>query len=81
MQIQDAVTFEVCATHSVHSMAAGEYHTILLRSDGNVAACGRNEDGQCDTPLLAGDVTYTGVSAGRSHTVLLQSDGNVVACG
>ncbi|CAK0895829.1 unnamed protein product, partial [Prorocentrum cordatum] len=39
--------------------AAGPHHTVLLRSDGTVAACGQNADGQCDVPALEGGVTYT----------------------
>ena len=30
--------------------AAGDFHALLLRSDGTVAACGSNDDGQCDVP-------------------------------
>ncbi|CAK0887599.1 unnamed protein product, partial [Prorocentrum cordatum] len=62
-------------------VAAGAFHTVLLRSDGTVAACGRNANGQCDVPALEGGVTYTHVAAGGYHTVLLRSDGTVAACG
>jgi|ERR1711971_593825 len=40
-------------------VAAGVYHTVLLRSDGTVVACGYNGFGQCSIPALDGDVTYT----------------------
>merc|ERR1740121_495456 len=62
-------------------VAAGDNHTVLLRSDGTAEACGRNGDGQCDLPALVGDLTYTQVAAGSDHTVLLRSDGTAVACG
>ncbi|CAK0895825.1 unnamed protein product, partial [Prorocentrum cordatum] len=62
-------------------VAAGVFHTVLLRSDGTVAARGQNVYGQCDVPALEGGVTYTHVAAGWLHTVLLRSDGTVAACG
>ena len=33
-------------------VAAGHVHTVLLKSDGTVAAYGSNEDGQCNIPVL-----------------------------
>ena len=62
-------------------LAAGDYHTVLLKSDGTAVACGSNGDGQCDIPALVAGATYTQVAAGYSHTVLLKSDGTAVACG
>merc|ERR1712232_1441652 len=62
-------------------VSAGEYHTVLLRSDGTAVACGQNGDGQCDLPSLEEGQTYAQVSAGKYHTVLLRSDGTAVACG
>lgn len=62
-------------------VAAGDYHTVLLRSDGTVIVCGDNSQGQCRIPTLEGEAEYTQVSAGYGHTVLLKSDGSAVACG
>ena len=31
-------------------VAAGLFHTVLLRSDGRVVACGSNDDAECDVP-------------------------------
>mmetsp|Transcript_74294 Transcript_74294/g.207586 ORF Transcript_74294/g.207586 Transcript_74294/m.207586 type:complete len:168 (+) Transcript_74294:62-565(+) len=61
--------------------AAGETHTVLLRSDGTAVACGDNRDAQCDLPPLGAGQTYVQVAAGLEHTVLLRSDGMAVACG
>ncbi|CAK0799045.1 unnamed protein product [Prorocentrum cordatum] len=62
-------------------VAAGERHTVLLRSDGTAVACGGNHVGQCDLPALPAGLTYMQVAAGQWHTVLLRSDGTAVACG
>lgn len=66
---------------SYTQIAAGQNHTVLLRSDGVAVAFGHNHDGQCNIPPLGPGIVYTQVSAGSQHTVLLQSDGRVIACG
>ena len=63
------------------SMSAGMRHTVLLRSDGTVVACGYNGSDRCNIPALEPGLTYTQVAAGHAHTVLLRSDGAAVACG
>ena len=62
-------------------VSAGNGHTVLLRSDGTVVACGSNRFGQGDIPPLDEGVSYTQISAGERHTVLLRTDGTVVAFG
>merc|ERR1712150_201488 len=62
-------------------VSAGGGHTVLLKSDGHVVACGQNAFGQYTIPDLPDGVTYSQVSAGMLHTLLLKSDGHVVACG
>ena len=62
-------------------VAAGYYHTVLLRSDGQAVAVGGNNRGQTSIPALAAGVTYTDIAAGLEHTVLLRSDGQAVAVG
>ncbi len=59
-------------------VAAGAYHTVLLRPDGTVAACGDNTYGQCDTGNWT-DIVQ--IAAGAWHTVGLKKDGTVVAVG
>ena len=58
------------------TLSAGYEHTLGLRSDGTVAACGYNDDGRCDVSDWQDIVA---VSAGAGHTVGLRSDGTVVA--
>ncbi len=57
---------------------AGANHTVLLRTDGTVAACGDNTYGQCDVGSWKNIVQ---ISAGANHTVGLRADGTVVAVG
>lgn len=57
---------------------AGRYHTVYVRNDKTVAACGDNSSGQCNVESWT-DVVQ--VSAGAEHTVALRSDGTVLACG
>jgi alpha-tubulin suppressor-like RCC1 family protein len=45
--IADSATFHRW-TKGVHQVSAGGDHTVLLRSDGRVVACGTNHYGQCN---------------------------------
>ena len=60
------------------SISAGGYHTIGLKSNGTVIACGNNDNGQCDVSKWKDIIS---ISAGNCHTVGLKKDGTVVACG
>ena len=59
-------------------IAVGFYHTVGLRADGTVAACGDDSYGQCDVRELHDVIA---VAAGAYHTVALHSDGTVSALG
>jgi len=63
----------------VTDIAAGEGHTLALRSDGTVVAWGLNEFGQIDVPSGLDDVVAVG--AGTLHSLALRSDGTIVAWG
>ena len=56
----------------------GFYHTVALRSDGTVLACGDDSFGQC---AVGAWKNVTAVCAGAYHTAALLSDGTVVAVG
>ena len=60
------------------AIATGFYHTVGLKKNGSVIACGSNSYGQCDVGKWKG---VTQIAAGAYHTVALLSDGTVVACG
>ena len=59
-------------------IAVGFYHTVGLRADGSVVACGDDSFGQCEVGALH-DVTA--VAAGAYHTLALHRDGTVSAIG
>jgi predicted secreted protein len=63
----------------VTAVAAGGYHTVVLRSDGTVLAWGDNLNGQTNVPT--GLTGVTAITAGYYHTVALKSNGTVVAWG
>jgi hypothetical protein len=69
---------EVYRGEGVVQVSVGEYHTCILKSDGNVECWGYNSYGQAEN--------YTGkdavqVSAGYRHTCVLKSNGSVECWG
>ena len=70
--------FGFAGNDDLAAIAAGDYYTIGLKSDGDVVARGDNSKGECKT----GDWTdIIAISAGARHTVGLKPDGTVVAVG
>ncbi len=55
------------------------FHNLALKSDGTLAAWGRNEFGQRDIP--AGVSNVVAVAGGYGHSLALKSDGTVIAWG
>lgn len=71
-------------------VAAGYGHTVVLKSDGSVLACGNNSVGQLGAGLLASKYVPTtlwaasdmqAVAAGSLHSLALKSDGSLWAWG
>ena len=62
--------------HAPRMIAVGDAHTVGLKSDGTVVACG-------DKPYcnVSGWTDIVEIAASDYHTVGLRSDGTVVACG
>ena len=60
------------------AVSAGGAHTVGLKSDGTVVACGDNKCGQCNVSNWKDALA---VAASLRYTVGLKSDGTVVACG
>ena len=64
------------SSHVYPGVAAGNKHTVGLKTNGMVVAVGDNTDNQCEVNTWAG---ITQVTAGPYHTVGLRYDGTVVA--
>ena len=72
------------------AVAAGQYHTLALKNDGTVWACGDNSYGQLGdgtttqrlTPVQVSSLTgITEVAGGYFHSLFLKNDSTVWACG
>ena len=59
-------------------LAAGDRHTVGLKTDGTVVAVGWNAFGQCN---VYGWTNITQIAVNGDHTVGVKSDGTVVAVG
>lgn len=59
-------------------LALGNEHTVLLKQDGTVLACGDDRFGQCDVGSWTDVVA---VAAGAYHTLGLRADGTVLSAG
>ena len=69
-----------CSYNSPSLIACGDTHTVGLRMDGTVVACGGSwsSNDECN---VSGWRNIVAVTCGLSRTVGLCSDGTVVACG
>jgi uncharacterized delta-60 repeat protein len=63
----------------VVAIAAGGYHSLVLRADGTVLAWGWNEYGQTSVPESLSNVVA--IAAGFQHNLVLQADGRIVGWG
>ena len=77
------------------AIAAGNHHSLFLRSDGKVFACGNNFYSQLgdgtttnnSTPIaisttnIGTSLPIIAIAAGNHHSLFLRSDGKVFACG
>ena len=61
------------------TVAAGDSHSLGLKSDGWIVAWGWNGYGQCDVP--APNSGFVGIATGHAHSVGLKFDGSIVAWG
>ena len=64
---------------NVVAVAAGAWHSLALRADGNVVAWGDNDSGQCDAP--ASLTNAVAIAAGGYHSLAIKASGAVAAWG
>lgn len=64
---------------NVIAVAAGDYHSVALQTNGVVLAWGDDSEGQCDVPANPNDALA--IAAGGYHTLAIQADGSVMAWG
>ncbi|MEC4685982.1 MAG: hypothetical protein VST71_09665 [Nitrospirota bacterium] len=88
--INGADIIDITVTCSIVSVAAGDAHTVALRTDGTVWAWGDNRSGQLGdgttldsiTPVQVNGLAEVAVvAAGIYHTIALKTDGTVWAWG
>ena len=73
----------------VVQVAAGYMHTLIVRADGSLWACGYNMNGQLGvgtttdryTPVRVLPSGVVQVAAGGTHTLIVKTDGSLWACG
>ena len=78
----------VYITDNVAFISAGKEHTMIIKNDGSLWACGNNESGQFGNGTKTSSNTpvhimnnVSSVSAGARHTLIIKGDGSVWACG
>ena len=64
---------------NVVAIAAGNFHSLVVRGDGTVVAWGWPTGGQINVPATATNVIA--VAAGDAHSLALRGDGTVIAWG
>ena len=80
---------EKVVASGVTAIAAGEYHSLFLKSDGSLWAMGNNADGQLGdgtwndqvSPEKIVATNVTAIAAGRWHSLFLKSDGSLWGMG
>jgi len=61
------------------AMAGGDYHTLILRSNGTLMAWGYNGDGQTAVPTNA--LRFVSIAAGANHNLAILENGQLIAWG
>jgi len=92
---KDMTLYAKWIEHWIKGVAAGEYHTIIVKSDGTAWSTGNNQNGELGigttvntstlTRVMAGESSpmenVTAVSAGANHSLLIKLDGSLMAVG
>ena len=86
-------TFTQVTTNAddIKSVYCGAYHTFILKNDGTLWGCGRNDYGQLGLGDTSSRYTFTEITTniddiksvycGDYHTIMLKNDGTLWGCG
>ena len=77
--IQDRIIAHLQRLHLRQLFAAGDYHSLAVKSDGSVVAWGDNSRNQCG--LTSALTNVAAIAAGCTHSIALRANGSVVAWG
>jgi alpha-tubulin suppressor-like RCC1 family protein len=79
-------TARFCAI--IKSISAGGSHSLFLKTDGRVFACGNNSNGQLGNGSTNNDsiprqimTDVQAIAAGAAHSLILKTNGTLFACG
>ena len=81
---------QVSSINNIIAISAGWYHSLFLKNDSTVWACGSNQFGQLGdgtivphyTPVQISSLSgIIAIAAGDRHSLFLKSDGTIWACG
>ncbi len=87
---QDSVPKMISNLSGIKNISAGGLHSLFLKNDGTVWACGDNASGQLgitgysviNVPMQIPSLTnIIAINAGYYHSLFLKGDGTVWACG
>jgi uncharacterized delta-60 repeat protein len=67
------------ATVDGRAIAAGQYHSLILRRDGTIYAWGSDGSGQCSVPPALGPAI--GIAGGGYHSLAVRADSTVAGWG
>ncbi len=88
-QIQQTTPVQVINVINVVAIAAGDYHSMFLQSDGIVKSCGSNADGGLGignttsqtSPTQVPITNVAAIAGGFRHSIFVKQDGTVLASG
>ena len=76
MSVRSGAVIGPAGLGNVVGIAAGEFHSLAIISDGTVVAWGKSDGGECTPPVGLSGVSK--VAAGSNYSMALKTDGTLV---
>ena len=76
MSVRSGAVVGPAGLGNVVGIAAGEFHSLAIKSDGTVASWGKSDGGECTPPTGLSGVSK--VAAGSNYSLALKTDGTLV---